>query len=397
MVKQNKLILLLILPLIFISCWKDQETDKSADAAKFPITEKMTWPSNLNDAQIPAWFTETSDIEERFKIISSQFQNHSDLIKSNQYKLFVDYVYEVFDKYKKLEWNKEKELAYLFDVLIPKIVVVEWVKTGKIDDEQAELIIQSIKRKDFNSIEDKRLLTEKFKIYLEEKNYNPFVKTLDSASITKAKTDSEEFKKIFLDPQEWIIYKVLRNRYDWNKTWIWFKPKELETEFSTYLNSKLENVFKISWIEEKDIIAKAYWAYWYASLEDQGKDILKDFKSMVQKYELDGKLPLDRYYRNDEESDLFKSREIVDKYVSDLSWWKKEEFEKDLKDFRMKMYLLSFFWKNHPSDEQWLWSSMDRSDFIDPVLWKWVQNLFRVSRYISPEPVKVNLNQELLK
>ena len=344
---------------------------------------------NLNDTD-GIWLEEEEEIKQRFEVIAKMYPNHSDLMRSIQYKEFVNYIYEIFDKYKEI-WNEESEEKnnYLFEKLIPKIVVDNYILKEKISEKESELIIQSIKRNDFNTLQDKNLLTEKFKIFFEETVYNPFIKTLDINEKTP-----EEKLDMLLDTKNWIIYSILSNRYNWNKTGIWYKPGDMEAEFMVYLNGKMQNIFNVIWVEEQEVQAYAFWKYWVDSLEALGQNILKNFETLVETYQLEGKVPLKRYYRNDERNDIFVDRETVDLYIQTISWNKSESFNEDLTEIRLQVYLLSYFWRNRTdlNEDQWLWSSRTRSDFIHKDFWKWVQNLFRLSRYLPGEKVNISLD-----
>jgi hypothetical protein len=78
----------------------------------------------------------------------------------------------------------------------------------------------------------------------------------------------------------------------------------------------LETAFSLYGMTPEDIQKRTYKIYGFASLEDEGKDVLKSFNAMNKKYDLSATMPIERYYRNDEENDLFKTREIVDTYVN---------------------------------------------------------------------------------
>ncbi len=107
---------------------------------------------------------------------------------------------------------------------------------------------------------------------------------------------------------------------------------------------------------------------------------------------------MDREYRGDEQADIFKDRATVDAYIAKVSNDRGTEFESDIKNLRLKMYLLSYLGRKHPSDaDQGLWSSRARAKFLDPVYGNAIQNLFRLSRYVNPELVTLDLNATFLK
>ena len=257
-----------------------------------------------------------------------------------------------------------------------------------------ELLIQWIKRQDFKTIEEKEDIVKKFKDYVIKNNFIPLDAKI--AGLTKELVNDEvKFKEIFLDPISWIYYSVFSNRYNLNKTWIWFKPDDMESNVIKFLNNKLDEIYKKIGINDEIAKAKVFSIYGYTSLEDIWEDIDKDFQNILVKYDLkDKKYPVQIGYTFEERKNIFESwQENLEKYIDDLVWSKKEEFKKDLIDFRLKMYLLSHFWRNHKSNlEQWLWSSRARSVFINSIDWKWAQNIFRLSRFITPEVTDIKLD-----
>jgi len=385
----KKIISILVLVSILSACNQIEPINNSSnnEIKKEDISKKWI---NLNE---DFWINlnEEELITKRFEILSKIFKSHSDLMSSIQYEQFVDYVYDVFAKYKDL-WKEESESKnnYIFNILIPKIVINNYVVPWKMTEKEAELVIQSIKRNDLNTLSDKKLITEKFKIYFEENKFNPFIKSLNTKWLTK----DEKLELLFKD-KDWVIYSILSNRYNWNKTWIGYKPADMEAEFMLYLNKKLEYIFWTIGVSEKEVQEYAYKKYNVDSLESLWENILNKFNILVKEYNLKWKIPLDRYYRNDERKDIFINRKTIDNYISTLSDWKSENFIKELSEIRLEMYLLSYFWRNRSdlNENQWLWSSRTRSDFIDPVFGKWVQNLFRLGRYLPWEEIKIDLNK----
>ncbi|USN59009.1 MAG: hypothetical protein H6767_02785 [Candidatus Peribacteria bacterium] len=393
-----KYIVLLFMILSLASCGKIQPEETNVDEEAYqnptPVEEVAVddGGTDLNQTlDVP--FPEGDIVEQRFQQISEMYSSHSDLITSIQYKEFVGYVYEVFDTYKAMEGNHEKELGYLFDVVIPRIVINNWVLTDKIDEAEAELIIQSIKRKDFNSVEYKKLLTEKFKIYMEETRYNELIKGLTPEKLEGLKDDTA-MQQFLFDPEVGVMYQVLSNRYNWNKTGIGYKPGDLEAEFVQYLDEKMVNILAILGITQDRLRDLAFDYYGVDSLENLAKSIKQQLDTMIATYPLEGNIPLDRYYRDDERDDIFVDRDTVDVYVEKLSGGDVAGFYRDMEALRLEVYMLSYLGKDRTDldPEQGMWSSQARSDFIDPVYGKGLQNIFRLSRYLKPEPVKINLD-----
>lgn len=393
----RNIFLFLFITFVLSSCSKIQPeiNNSKLNYSSWEIIEwnKIVWNPEWIWINSDYWVNiiEEKQIEESFKIISNQYNEYWEFLRSPQYKDFVDNIHNVFKKYKELEWNNEKELSYIFEVLIPRVVINNWFQTWKIWEEETELIIQSIKRKEFNSLEYKKLISERFKIYMEEKIYNPYIKELTAEKISEMKKDKTTFVETLLNPDRGIIYTILKNRYDWNKTWIGYKPSQLEWSFASYLNNKMVAVFWILWYTDKEVEKMVFEYYSINSLEELAWLIKNDFNFIVQKYNLVWKIPFSREYRNDEQNDIFKDKTIVDQYISTISNEKNKEFENDLKELRLKMYLISYFWKDRKDldKDQWLWSSRARSEFIDKGFWDGVQNLFRLSRYISWEEMEI--------
>lgn len=393
----KNLFFVILLPLFIFSCSKIQPEKAQVNSPQKINTEnkELSWSldTEWTDLNKDYWINleEEEKISERFRVISEQYNEYWDFLRSPQYKEFVTYVHEVFEKYKSLEWDHEKELTYIFEVLIPKVVINNWVIQWKMDDKESELMIQSIKRKEFNSLEYKKLITERFKIYMEEKNYNPFIKSLTAEKISEMKNNKSLFVSNLLNPNNGIIYNVLKNRYDWNKTGIGYKPSELEWDFAKYLNDKMVTTFGILWYTDDEIKNMVFEELKVTSLEELAQSIKSDFDTLVTKYSLSTKMPLEREYRNDEQNDIFKNKSTVDNYISVLSNWNNKEFENALSNLRIKMYILSYFWKDRTDldEEQWLWSSRARAKFIDTTYWDGVQNIFRLSRYITWEEIEI--------
>ncbi len=223
--------------------------------------------ASSNQASAGVSIPEEAELRLRFKTLSAGYTSESDLVKSEQYKKFVTDIYTLFATYKAKPGNHEKELKYIFDQMIPYMVMDEWVKNNKSNEKKAELIVQSVKRKDFNALRDKELLTEKYKIYFEEQRFNPFVKTLTDERITLIKSSDTEFAKQFFDIQNGVVVSILSPRYDWNKTGIGYKPGELEAEFTTYLNAKFEKALLLLEVTPEVLEKKTFSYYAVDSLE----------------------------------------------------------------------------------------------------------------------------------
>jgi len=134
---RNIFIILLVFFLL-VSCEKiepikkieDKKNDKKEELIienKNSLSEvKEDW-TDLNKR--PNFTLEEEElIIKRFDLLSQKYDNHSNLVESIQYEKFVEYVYEVFEKYKKI-WDKisEDKNNYIFNNLIPRIVINNYV------------------------------------------------------------------------------------------------------------------------------------------------------------------------------------------------------------------------------------------------------------------------------
>jgi hypothetical protein len=85
-------------------------------------------------------------------------------------------------------------------------------------DLEKDLVIQSIRRIDFNTLTDKNYYTQLMKDYVDQKYYRPILKELSGIDAKRLDTDINYFRKVMLDTQNGIFYRIFKNRYDWNKT-----------------------------------------------------------------------------------------------------------------------------------------------------------------------------------
>jgi len=323
-----------------------------------------------------------NELDKQFKEIV-KWKTYVQIIKDKNYQDWVKTVNQLIEKYK--SQGKEDIVNYIYYTFIPQEVLKY---LSNFTDLEKDLVIQSIRRIDFNTLTDKNYITQLMKDYVDEKYYKPILKELSGIDAKRLDTDINYFRKIMLDPQNWIFYRIFKNRYDWNKTWIGFKPEFLENQFVDFLSQRFEQILGRLWYDKNWFKKKVFEYYNINSLKELADLIRQDYLNIKQKYNLDKLgIPTDRFFRMDERRFLFKEDGLHSYLYKTLEkQWKLNEFKKDIKEFRLKMYLLSYLWKDIN-----LFNHKVRANFIDPELGPGIQNLFRVWRYVD-EVMKLDLN-----
>lgn len=328
-----------------------------------------------------------ADLDIQFKDIV-KWKTYVQIIKDKKYQDWVRKVNDLIEKYKK-EKN-EDVVNYIYYKFIP-LVVLKYLPD--FTDLEKDLVIQSIRRIDFNTLTDKNYYTQLMKDYVDQKYYRPILKELSGIDAKRLDTDINYFRKVMLDTQNGIFYRIFKNRYDWNKTWIWFKPEFLENQFVDFLSQRFEQILAKLGYDKKRFKKKVFEYYHIHSLKELADLIRQDFLKIKKKYNIDKLwIPIDRYFRMDERRFLFKNDWLHTYFYKKLAEeGKLEEFKKDIKEFRLKMYLLSYLWKDIN-----LFNDKVRANFVDPDFWPGVQNLFRLSRYVD-EVMKLDLKKQNIK
>ena len=325
---------------------------------------------------------ELKKFDERFKNISA-WKTYVQLIKDKDYQTWVKDINQLIEKEKKQ--GHEDVVNYIYYNFIWD-TVLKYLKNYS--DLEKDLVIQSIRRLDFNTLVDKNYYTQLMKDYVDEKYYKPILEELKNIDSKKLDTDKEYFWKIMLDPQNGIFYRIFKNRYDWNKTWIGFKPEFLENQFVDFLSQRFEQILAKLGYDKAWFKKKVFEYYNINSLKELAWLIRKDFENINKKYDLKKLwIPTDRFFRMDERRYLFKNGWLEKLYESLGD--RKDEFKQDVKQLRLKMYLLAYLWK-----EINLFNHKVRAKFIDPEGGPGVQNIFRVWRYVD-EVMKLDLKPKL--
>ena len=334
----------------------------------------------------------SGNIETNLNNLENQFKNISDnktyvqLIKDPKYQEWVKNVNNLLESEKK-QWN-EDNVNYIYYNFTSN-VVLKYLKDYT--DLEKDLVIQSIRRIDFNTLVDKNYYTQLMKDYVDQKYYKPILEELKNVDAKKLDTDDAYFTKIMLDTQNGIFYRIFKNRYDWNKTWIGFKPEFLENQFVDFLSQRFEQILEKLWYNKTWFKKKVFEHYKIDSLEGLAKLINEDYENINKKYNLEKLwIPTDRFFRMDERRALFNNKELETRLYVDLQkQWKLEEFKKDVKELRLKMYLLSYLGK-----EINLFNHKVRAKFINPEGGPGIQNIFRIWRYVD-EVYKLDLKPQV--
>lgn len=328
-------------------------------------------------------------VTERFKVISAQFSNYEDLFGSEQFRSFVAYVWDVFDKYKKMG-GKEAELRYVFEKLIPKVVIGEWVIGKGLSMDDAEYVIQSIKRKNFTPPSEKSAIMKKFQAEVEKNVFPPIVAGKDAGAATK--TDDAAFSKLFLDPDSGVAYRTLKVRYDIAPTGIGYMPSALENEFSSYVNGEFAKVLEAYGYSPEEFERRTLKILGYANVREYAEGISKNFRNFSERKDLKTKIPVDRFFRNDEQKDAYEAPGAAEKTVESICGeTDRAACEAELKKFRLDMYLVSYFGRGKEYGEgRGLWNRFLRADFLDEEYGEGMTNLFGISRGIKSEKAAVN-------
>lgn len=324
-----------------------------------------------------------TNLSKEFKIIA-KWKTYSQLIKDKKYHDWVLKINNLIEQYKKN--NKDYMVNYIYYNFIANNVLKNLTNFSDFDK---DLIIQSIRRMDFNNLTDKNYNMQLMKDYVDVTYYKPILKEVNKIDKDKLNTDNTYFYKVMLDSKTGIFYRIFKNRYDWNKTWIWFKPEFLENQFVDFLSQRFEQVLSKIWYNKEWFRKRVFSYYNINSLKNLAKLINKDFQDMKVKYNL-AKLwiPTDRFFRQDERRYLFKNGGLENDIYKKLKD-KLKDFKKDIKEYRLKVYLLSYLWK----DEN-LFNDKVRAKFINPWEWWGIQNLFRTWRFVD-EIKKLDLKPKI--
>lgn len=227
----KRLVCFLLLPAVLSSCTWGGAADLSqtssgtvgsgTKAPAFDIAGKPPYdPKNIesivinNQLDAGVSYPQERWFRERFRSMSEGYSDPNELMKSLQFQQLGKDIRSEFTRLKDEGADKNaKLLDYMFNQMIPYMVLDDWVKTDKTDEVHAEFILQAIKRVNFLTYEEKLRMGDKYKAYVENAFYANF-KTPEGLDLKK----DEDFKKFFLDPHDGAFYKNFSLRQDISKT-----------------------------------------------------------------------------------------------------------------------------------------------------------------------------------
>lgn len=385
----KKILIVLILISLLSSCSKIQTEDQIKNNQKTSYKWIETcWINSCNlkiflEEEYKKWKLNLPNLDkyrERFKTLLDIYKNKDELIASSDFQKFAsdinkDFFWCEWDIYK-CSWTNPywyNETNYLFYIFIPNMVVDEYIIKRWLKEADAETVIQAIKRKDFVSYEEKEV-----KIELYKKQLKDLIKTMDLSKIDKNRLwkDLNYFNEIIMHPVTWIHDNIIKEIYsikiDWEE---W---DQIDRIVSITLNEFYDLMNKL-WISKEKIISNIRQTYWFKS-NDINEDLIKrlgiKIKLMNKTYNLDWKIPSDRYFRNDE---LYVfTKENRDLFIQNLSEWEIDNFNKD--SLYIRHFILLLFNLGREQDLYFLTDRLKKENFEEKFI---LTNVFKYSKYID--------------
>jgi len=312
---------------------------------------------------------------ERFRSISAGYKDPNELMKSLQFQQLAKDIRSEFTRLKQEDAEKNaKVLDYMFNGMIPYMVMDEWVKTDKTDEVEAEFILQAIKRVNYLTHEEKLRMADKYLAYVENAFYANF-KVPVGVDMKK----DEDFRKFFLDPHDGAFYRNFSIRQDISKTGVGFRPDESEYEIMNYVHDKFRTVvLRKSGVTEAEFQSRTKKIMGFETQEQLAELVRKDFDALRKKYKVDGVIPLEHKWRNDEMDDAYQTDDKRDAILTKMANGKDlGEMKKDIEAYRLKTYLLAYFGKDDQTDYGQgkmlgvcqacgMWSTQRRMRYLSP-------------------------------
>lgn len=277
--------------------------------------------------------------KKRFSIIAGKYQRTDELLESSEFKQFVEDLNIDFFSCKwdihDCGWEVKKywpdETNYLFYVFIPMMVIEEYPSKKWKTDLETESIIQSIKRKDFIIDEVKDSFIGKNEEELREKFQKIDISSVDKK---KLKEDREYFKQIVLSPRTGLYGKLIDESIT-GTSWVGVWEDQMEQIMDITIRIFYEKLAELG-ITEKDLRK-------HIAIDEVILDLEKNITLMNTKYSLGKKIPIDRFYRNDELY-IFNEKNIKD--FESTTFWNDKGFIDDVLEIKHGTYLLFLLWKD---------------------------------------------------
>lgn len=302
--------------------------------------------------------------KDKNELISSiDFQNFANILNK-------DFFWCDWNIYKcKSDHLNEETKNYLFYIWIPRIVLSLNLEEQWWSSPDIEVVIQSIKRKDFKSSYQKDLEIRKY-----IKNIDELISTIDLSKIDtdKLKTDNLYFYNTILHPKHWIHDNIVKNIYSINIDW---EEENQLAEIVDYTTKSFFDTINKLGISKELFIRKIYEINNYNKENNIISEIIKELEEVSNKIDnSEYNVPINRYFRNDE---LYIFDWINEKLT--------EKSEKELLYIRHKVLLLFNLWKEEKLYE--LTNRLKKYNFENMFI---LTNFFKYSKYI-----KTNLNYNL--
>lgn len=294
-----------------IKSWKEACWEKTCELQKY--LEKLEFEGKFD--------TKKADyFQKRFWIIAQRFKQKDLIVKSEEFKKFVnDFYAEYFPCIWKVEICSKKwdysydEQNFIWYIFLPKMIAIEFQQKNNWDDSDTESLIQAIRRTYFASFEEKEAMEQVWKDKVMEKAKKIDISTIDKKRL---KTDNEYFNKIIMAPWEWIFDKIfdnILNPIPWEE-----KDQRLISRW--IIVDLFLSKMKELWISKDYFYSKAW------TSEENFRILDKKINLMIDKYWLKDKIPSDRFLRHDEIANYFFW------YMDELD--KKWDFKKDAVEIR---------------------------------------------------------------
>lgn len=324
------------------------------------VEKNLNWKFNLPNIDI---------YKQRFWILVKQYNEKNKLIKSEEFKTFVEDInkeffwceWNIYECYNNTSKLSEDEKNYLFYVYIPEIVLETNLEQVWWNQADIETIIQAIKRKDFDSTIEKE-----YKIVQYKQKVEDLISKIDINSINKQKLieDNTYFESQILDPKTWLHDKIIQQIY-----WInidWEEEGQLD-EIASYTNKSFFDLMEKLWFDKQGFINKVIEINWYDKNNDILESIDKDLYNTILSIKNNHNFPDNRYFRNDELY-IFKNQDMFDN---------KQDNEKMLY-IRHRVLLLFSLWEEKKLYE--LTNRLSQYNFKEKFL---LTNIFKYSKYIK--------------
>lgn len=315
--------------------------------------------------------------EDRFKVIYWQNKTYDKLINSREFQKFVEDInIDFFNcpwdfKYcSEKKWKySEDEMNYVFYIFIPDLVVKN-IDIEKLNWQNIENTIQSIRRKDFINNDTKNSIIKGFWFDLKDKLNNIDIQNIDK---NKLKVDKNYFNEIFFTYWSWIYYKFTEESEKINSQIKWISEEQFE-EIQTINNKIFYEKIKELWIEKEEFL----------SMLDENeiiKNLKKNINELNKNYSINKKIPLNRFYRDDEVN-IFNEKNL-EKTKKEL-FWENKNYIVNLIEIRDNINLLYLI--NEDENLAYL------PNILKKLEWEDIYSLINIYEYLAE-----NINSDIIK